>query len=48
MRLKEGGYSVKGNVVRVNGLKVRVKLDVWRGMEGKVERLSIKGEGVGE
>lgn len=45
---KQGGYSLNGNVLTVNKIKKRYKFSLSRIYEGKVKRLTIKRNHIGE
>ena len=45
---KQAGYTLNGNVLTVNALKLRLKLHLSRPIDGKVQTLSIKRDAVGD
>ena len=45
---KQGGYSLNGNVLTVNKIKKRYKFSLSRIYEGKIKRLTIKRNHLGE
>lgn len=45
---KQAGYSLNGNVLTINALKLRLKLHLSRPIDGKVQTLSVKRDAVGD
>ena len=45
---KQAGYTLNGNDLTVNALKLRLKLHLSRPIDGKVQTLSIKRDAVGD
>lgn len=45
---KQAGYTLNGNVVTINELKLRLKFHLSRPIDGKVQTLSVKRDAVGD
>lgn len=45
---KQAGYTLNGNVLTVNALKLRLKFHLSRPVDGKIQTLSVKRDAVGD
>lgn len=45
---KQAGYTINGNILTINALKLRLKFHLSRLVDGKIQTLSVKRDAVGD